>query len=128
MEPASFCLKTSDMVGLARVCSQSVQVAVDNLAILVELGDVELLATCGLISADNVDRLTSHLVSVYPGHGDTTCPVSWSQLAHVCLTRVGPEKTRDILLTAARANCIDRGSLGAQLYSKLIVQSLCNKS
>ena len=128
MEPASFCLKTSDMVGLARVCSQNVGAAVDNLAILVELGDVELLSSCGLITANNVDRLVSHLVTVYPGHGDTMCPVSWSQLAHTCLTRVGPEKTRDILLTAARAKCIDRGSLGAQFYSKLIVQSLCNKS
>ena len=69
LESISFCLKTSDMVGLAKLCVQSIDVAVENLPILVELGDVELLDQCGLISDDHVDALIQHLVTVYPGTG-----------------------------------------------------------
>ena len=69
LESISFCLKTSDMVGLAKICVQSTDVAVENLPILVELGDVELLDQCGLISDDHVDALIQHLVTVYPGTG-----------------------------------------------------------
>ena len=39
-EPVSFCLQTSDLVGLARLASSDTAVALENMPILVELGDI----------------------------------------------------------------------------------------
>ena len=39
-EPVSFCLQTSDMAGLARLASTDSAVALENMPIIVELGDI----------------------------------------------------------------------------------------
>ena len=74
---------------------------------------LELLASAGLLSAEHAPGLVDHLVTVYPGHGDTRSPVPWPELAASLLDTAGPEVTRRLLLKAAQAGCIDRGDLPA---------------
>ena len=40
MDPLSFCLKSSDMVGLARLSIMNFDIALENLPMLIELGDL----------------------------------------------------------------------------------------
>ena len=40
LSDVEFCLKTSDMPGLARLAANSMSVALENLAIIIELGDI----------------------------------------------------------------------------------------
>ena len=40
MDELTFCLKTSDMVGLAKLSMVNLDVAMENLPIIIELGDL----------------------------------------------------------------------------------------
>ena len=40
--PVCFCLKTLDLAGLARLATSDTTVALENMAILIELGDISM--------------------------------------------------------------------------------------
>ena len=57
-EPVNFCLQTSDMAGLARLAASDTAVALENMPILVELGDIgnsKQLTVCSTILLPNKD-------------------------------------------------------------------------
>ena len=65
----------------------------------------------GLLSREHAPGVVDHLIRVYPGQGDTQSPVPWPELAVHLLHVAGPELTRELLLRAAEAGCMDRGAL-----------------
>lgn len=123
LSDVEFCLKTSDMPGLARLAANNMSVALENLAIIIELGDIEILSTSGLLR-NHSEEVLNHLMRCYPTNGDTPAPISWSKFATRLLEDAGPAVTRRMLLRASSEGFLRKGELSAQFYRTMIIKKL----
>ena len=86
----AFCRATTFLPGLVRLAMQDPELAGRELPLLVELGDTQLLADCGLLEPHMAPALLDHLTQLYHGPG---CPLPWPSLASALLARAGPVLT-----------------------------------
>ena len=60
------------------------------------------------------EKIVTHLMTVYPPDGDTPTPIPWPPLANMLLDETGQETTRNLLMMAAKANCLPKGTLDSK--------------
>merc|ERR1712013_119718 len=104
------------------------ELALQEMAFIIELGDTDLLAECGLLDPQHARIVVEHLVSVYYNSmnqdmGDQTeCPIDWEQLGRQMLTTSGPDLTMQLLREAAKN--LKPGTFSRGFLAELIMESI----
>jgi len=125
-EEVNFCRETFYLAGLVRAVLQDTELALHEMAFIIELGDTDLLAECGLLDSQHAGKVVEHLVNVYynPMNQDMTdeCPIDWEQLGRQILTTCGPDLAMQLLRKAA--NNLKPGTFSKGFYAEMIMESI----
>ncbi|XP_023334981.1 uncharacterized protein LOC111706355 isoform X2 [Eurytemora carolleeae] len=91
----------------------------EEIPLLIELGDSDLLADLGLLSAECSMKVAEHILQVYI---KDECPLTWNLFSECLLRCSGPVITFQVLLKLSPL--LKPGDIEHSFYCKLLVSSL----